>query len=189
MGGGVAIASSERKRGFGHSIDHTAPLGSHDTPRTYWQSTHEPPLEEFELHGPVRFAFDGNITTNWWAACGSDAPDCRSHTEWIGLNFAGVPTWNVTRGMKCVRIIQDKDHDYASFSLILQGHNVNTSDWETFTRFNAATWSWGGVWETLRVPQGVAFIASRGHARVLDFNLNSSVVELTGRSLVFDFGV
>merc|ERR1712232_524058 len=88
---------------------------------------------------------------------------------------------------KCVRIVQDKDRDYASFSLVVQGRRGN--EWETFSKFNAATWDWGGVWEQLSVPQGVAFVASTAHARLLDFDVNSSAVELVGTSFDFDFGV
>jgi len=179
--GGSAIASSERLHGFGHSIDHTAPLGAHNTARTFWQSTHEPPLEDFMLHGPAHFAFDRDVTTNWWPTCFNP---CRAKTEWLGRNYSAI----VTSGVKCIRILQDKSRDFASFSLIVQGHR-QSGTWETFTQFNAATWNFGGVWEHLSIPQGVAFVASIGHARALDFDLNSSVVELIGTPLVFDFGV
>merc|ERR1712048_1027798 len=89
--------------------------------------------------------------------------------------------------MKCVKIVQDKDRDYASFSLVVQGRRGQ--EWETFSKFNAATWEWGGVWEQLSVPQGVAFVASIAHARLMDFTLNSSAVELVRTSFDFDFGV
>eukprot|EP00928_Gymnodinium_smaydae_P062260 TRINITY_DN46167_c0_g1_i1.p2 TRINITY_DN46167_c0_g1~~TRINITY_DN46167_c0_g1_i1.p2 ORF type:complete len:451 (+),score=81.66 TRINITY_DN46167_c0_g1_i1:80-1432(+) len=179
--GGTPIASSERARGFGHSVDHTAPRGLHNTARTYWQATQEAPHERFELHGPAAFAFDGREVTNWWAACENP---CRARTEWLGLSFGSI-----VPGVKCVRILQDKDRDYASFSLTLQGQRENASSWDTFAKFNAATWEWGGVWEKLSVPQGVAFNASIAHARLLDFELNSSVIELVGTSFDFDFGV
>ena len=42
---------------------------SKDTARTYWQSRPYDPPQTFELHGPSMYAFDGNITTNWWADC------------------------------------------------------------------------------------------------------------------------
>lgn len=178
--GGTPIASSARLRGFGHSIDHTAPLGPHDTPRTYWQSTHEL-VEAFELHGPAAFAFDGDVRTNWWADCKTH---CSAQTEWIGLSYSAP----LLAGMKCFRILQDKDRDFSSFSLMVQGHRQGVG-WETFATFNAATWDYGGVWEQLSVPQGVSFIASTGHARAMDGDLNSSVVDLVGAHLDFDFGV
>mmetsp|Transcript_26563 Transcript_26563/g.61835 ORF Transcript_26563/g.61835 Transcript_26563/m.61835 type:complete len:426 (+) Transcript_26563:44-1321(+) len=176
--GGVAIASSSLARGFGHSVDHTAPLGSQDTPRTYWQSSPFADPTDFNLHGPAPYAFDGNTTTNWWADCRNP---CGAGTQWLGLNFS-APT-----PVKCVRILQDKDQDYASFSLALEGHNAG--NWSRITTFNAGTRAYGGVWEELSVPQGVAFVSSVSHARALDGNLNSSVVELTNTQLEFDFGV
>lgn len=181
ISGGTAIASSERMRGFGHSIDHTAPLGLHDTARTYWQATHEPPLEQFELHGPSRFAFDGDIRTNWWPTCENP---CRARTEWLGLDFGAI----VPGGMKCVRIMQDKDRDYAAFHLIVEAHQRNGT-WDPFAAFNAATWNHGGVWETLSIPQGVSFHIGRAHGYTMDLDLNSSVVQLVGQSLDYDFGV
>lgn len=179
--GGVPVASSQRPKGFGHSIDHTAPLGGHEASRTYWQATHELPLEHFEMHGPAAFAFDGDLRTNWWPTCRGP---CLAHTEWIGLNFSAVQP-----SMRCVRIIQDKDRDYAAFSLLAEGHRAGTGTWETFAAFNAATWDYGGVWERLSIPQGVSFVASSGHARLMDRDLGSSVVELVGAPLEFDFGV
>ena len=135
---GTAIASSSLPQGFGHSVDHTAPMGLHDTPRTYWQSRPFADPMTFDLHGPAAYAFDGNVTTNWWlyppwelfvyfcsyknqkdikntyffkvlrgvrwADCRNP---CRADTQWIGLNFS-MPT-----PAKCVRILQDKDQDYA----------------------------------------------------------------------------
>lgn len=179
--GGAPIASSSRTRGFGHSIDKSAPLGAHDTPRTHWQATFQPPLERFELHGPVQYAFDGDVKTNWWPTCENP---CAARSEWLGLNFSAP----LADGVKCVRIIQDKDRDYASFSLAVQGHRYG-GDWETFATFNAATWAYGGVWERLSVPQGVAFVTSTAHARLMDGDLLSSAVEVVGTPFTFDFGV
>jgi len=179
--GGTPIFSSEREHGFGHSIDHTAPLGAHNTPRTTWQETQEPPHERFELHGPARFAFDGDLRTNWWPSCRNP---CQARTSWLGLDYSQP----VFSGMKCVRIVQDKDHDYASFTLVVQGHRQG-GEWETFAAFNAETWAYGGVWERLSIPQGVAFVASTAHARAMDLDLNSSVVDTVGTQLDFDFGV
>ena len=39
------------------------------------------------------------------------------------------------------------------------------------------------------MPQGVAFVSSISHARALDGSLNSSVAEVIGTQLEFDFGV
>jgi len=181
MLGGTAIASSARPRGFGHSIDHTAPNGSHATARTKWQDTFQPPLEGFELHGLVEFAFDGDETTNWWPTCENP---CRAGSEWLGLDFGAVQPL----GVRCVRMLQDKDYDYASFSLTLQGHRPG-SGWETLTTFNAATWNYAGVWTQMSVPQGVAYPGSVAHAYLTDDDLNSSAVEIVGTPFLFDFGV
>lgn len=184
--GGAPIASSERPHGFGHSVDHTAPLGAHGTSRTYWQEDFDGPLREFELHGAAQYAFDGDVTTNWWPTCGNM---CKSGSEWIGLDFGSPLAPGV--GAKCFRIIQDKDRDYASFSLIIQGHLASDApdDWTTLAKFHAATWDYGGVWEQLSVPQGVAFPGSTAHARLLDGIMNSSAVEIVGTPFIFDFGV
>lgn len=179
---GTPIASSQRERGFGHSVDWTAQNGSHHTDRTYWQATQEPPLERFELHGQAKFAFDGDLRTNWWPTCENP---CRAGSQWIGLNYS-TP---VTGGVKCVRITQDKDRDYASFSLTVQGFNHVTRIWETFSVFKAATWNWGGVWEKLSIPQGVAFIASTAHARTMDHDVHTSSLDLVGKYIDYDFGV
>ena len=175
---GTSMASSSLPRGFGHSVDHTAPLGLHETPRTYWQSRPFAEPMAFDLHGPAAYAFDGNVTTNWWADCRNP---CRAGTEWIGLNFSSATS------ARCIRILQDKDRDYASFSLALEGHSAG--NWTRITTFNAGARAYGGVWEELAVPQGVAFVSSIAHARALDGNLNSSVAELIGTQLEFDFGV
>ncbi|CAE8653728.1 unnamed protein product [Polarella glacialis] len=180
--GGTAISSSSRSHGFGHSIDHAAPYGLHETPRTYWQDDPSLPKQSFELHGPEMYAVDGDQTTNWYPTCQNP---CLADTQWVGLNFS-TP---MPGGVKCVRILQDKDRAYASFGLRVQGHRHDTGAWETLASFNAATWEYGGVWENLSIPQGVSFYASRGHARSLDSNLSSSVVELVGTPLEFDFGV
>merc|ERR1711862_906733 len=82
---GVAIASSELSRGFGHSIDHSAPYGAHTTSGRDWQSTHEPPLEQFLNQGPATFAFDGNLETNWWANCKNP---CWARSQWLGRNYS-----------------------------------------------------------------------------------------------------
>lgn len=179
--GGNPIASSSRVRGFGHSVDWTAQNGSHDTARTYWQATQEPPLEHFALHGPVQFAFDGDLTTNWWPTCENP---CRAGSEWVGLDF-GTP---VPGGVKCVMVTQDKDRDYASFSIAVQGLR-HGGGWETFATFKAATWNWGGVWEKLSIPQGVAFVHSTSHGRTMDHDQNTSSVDLVGKPIDYDFGV
>jgi len=182
--GGTPISSSHRARGFGHSIQ------SHDTARTYWQSTHEPLTpdpeqgERFELHGPAKFAFDGDLTTNWWPTCENP---CRAGSEWIGLDYGA----QVPGGVKCVKVVQDKDRDYAAFSITVQGLRRQglSHSWETFSTFKAATWNWGGVWEKLSIPQGVAFVTSVAHARTMDHDVNTSSVDLVGETLEYDFGV
>ncbi|CAK9117597.1 unnamed protein product [Durusdinium trenchii] len=178
-GNGTVISSSAMAAGFGHSIDHTAPLGLHDTPRTYWQSRPFDPPMTFDLHGPAMYAFDGNLTTNWWADC----RPCAAQSQWLGLSFAEA------QKVKCIRVVQDKDHDYASFSLGLEARNISTGSWVHVTTFNAATWAYGGVWEQLVVPQGVAFLSDLSHARALDGDLSSTVVDLVGVAMEFDFGV
>ena len=42
---------------------------SQDTARTSWQSRPYDPPQTFDLHGPAMYAFDDNITTNWYANC------------------------------------------------------------------------------------------------------------------------
>eukprot|EP00930_Biecheleria_cincta_P004749 TRINITY_DN105683_c0_g1_i1.p1 TRINITY_DN105683_c0_g1~~TRINITY_DN105683_c0_g1_i1.p1 ORF type:complete len:436 (+),score=44.03 TRINITY_DN105683_c0_g1_i1:50-1357(+) len=182
LASGSAISSSARANGFGHSVDHTAPMGLHNTDRTFWQSRPFAPHMSFERHGPVAYAFDGDVTTNWWPNCRNP---CRARTEWLGLEFPGA----VQNGVKCLRILQDKDKDYASFSLTLEGRHSSIGSWHKMTTFNAATRPYGGIWEQLSVPQGVSFPASVAHARALDGDLNSTVVELLGTPLEFDFGV
>lgn len=157
--GGSPIASSERPHGFGHSIDHTAPMGQHETPRTYWQANFDAPLQGFELHGPAKFAFDGDVVTNWWPTCFNK---CLARTEWLGLDFGTALASGI--GVKCVRVLQDKDRDYASFSLIVQGHRrgAPASNWESLAKFHAATWDYGGVWERLSIPQASSRRSVRG---------------------------
>lgn len=180
--GGTPIASSQRERGFGHSVDWTAQNGSHHTSRTYWQDTQEPPLERFELHGQAKYAFDSDLTTNWWPTCENP---CRAGSQWVGLNYSAP----VTSGVKCVMVTQDKDRDYASFSLTVQGYHHAKGIWETFSVFKAATWNWGGVWEKLSIPQGVSFITSTAHARTMDHQVATSSIDLVGKVIDYDFGV
>lgn len=182
--GGSVIASSQLSQGFGHSVADgltgIEATGS-DAARTNWQATTDE-IETFPNHGPAELAFDADQRTNWWAAC---VNGCRSHTEWIGLSFN-----DTVSGVKCVRVVQDRDREYSAFSIAVQARAAG-GDWDTLTTFNVGTLSqpYGGLWLDLPVPQGVAFIASTAHARSLDMDVQSSVVELVGTPLVYDFGV